>query len=1069
MKDEVPEMGSHTGNPQTALGKTITGAMVALALAFPAGAGDCVWKGDAGGNGAMSVPGNWEGGVAPVTGDAIVIPGGDAERTITNDLDESVELDSVRILDANRGKVTFAGEKTMTLTGATAWVCTNAIEVAFPLILKPTGTTITLFACCSAKAGEVAFRGAVTLIGDSKVFNTQIGNNRDGFCGGKVHYYGPVTTSKLSDIKNVCPSYGIATHLHDKVVTRTLCDTGYEQGYWCLHSTENDYDEISVAWGQWVIAQGANVFAAGAPLSFQKTGGVSANNGSYDLNGFDQTANRIISYADGAAGAIPPGNITSTKEATLTLRGTESARTVAAVNGKVSVVWNPTNDTYVQTFAKRASATTGSLTVKRGTVAIAEDATFLNLTGLVIEDGATLSIAEGTANPFGTDKVAFEVRGTGKIVVPDGMELKFRKITVSGVPQAANRSFTREAGWIEGEGTVVASETDLAAGKTYWAAPVSGVWTNETKWTTGVPDAETEAIISASDADYEVLFNTAATVGATTVGNAAGTATLLVTNAADGTAASLALADGKSLTIDAGGRLELGGTSAIAGTVSDANNSTIVSVNRGGTVRTTGGTVTVTLTANADRAINMQGGVAEFIDTKVVYKANINSETAEYIRRYFGSGTMRFDGEAELIYDSGADMRHTQYVYIQPNNNGEEARVEFCGNSARTLAPGGTANYYMIYVGGGKTGRSTLLFDTGTTKTMQDIGNQVNIGYCSGIGELIVRRGQVSAGAYTLGIGTPGSDKVNTELHLSTGIVEVCEGASLTYSGAAGRNLKEQASYSSSAASAPGLMVGHGIASQNLGAYYRGELRVLGGTLKNNYGSFFVGSGPRGDGEVIQTGGTFESQNVSGDTATTNEVAIGVFGGTGVFRMSGGDFKTRKNVYVGGATCDDLHREITNVVVFAHQFHDAKGRVSVSGGTFQTEQSIVLGRDGTGVLELSSTGVVKAAAIVVSNTVGQAASHVRFTSDAEGRFGSIDPATRLSFEDGSKIVIDATDFPADAKRQTLLALENDIAGFDYIKDHVELVNAPQGATADWSEDGRRLRFGCRKGLSIIVR
>ena len=515
--------------------KLLVGALLIVFVVIPLKAGVCTWKGDVDGNGAMSISTNWKDGVAPVTGDTIVIPGSDYPRAITNDLDESIELDSVQILDANRGKVTFAGDNAMTLTGAMALVCTNAIDISFPLVLKPTGSTITLYACCSSP-GEVVFRGAVTMIGDYKTFKTQIGNNKEGLCGGKVHYYGPVTTSKLSDIKNVSPSYGIETHLHGKVVTRTLYDNGYEQGYWQLHSTENDYDEISVAWGQRVFVHDVNVFAAGAPISFQKnSGGVSANNGYYDLNGFDQTANRIISYADGSAGNVPPGIIMSTKAATLTLRGTDSARTVAAINGAVTVVWDPMEDSLVQEFAKRVSATTGDLIVKRGKIRVSEAATFANvgnvrvsagagfeldvtsanafagLRDLELGEGATFLVGASAVTPFGAGQVQAVLAKDAKISVAAEQTVKFSRVAVDG-QTILDGTYTRDgasgtklAKWVAGDGAVVVDASSLTG--YVWKSAVSGAWEDERNWAGGmVPSAATtdEVCIDAVGGDYTV-------------------------------------------------------------------------------------------------------------------------------------------------------------------------------------------------------------------------------------------------------------------------------------------------------------------------------------------------------------------------------------------------------------------------------------------------------------------------------------------------------------------------------------------------------------------------------------
>ena len=113
--------------------------------------------------------------------------------------------------------------------------------------------------------------------------------------------------------------------------------------------------------------------------------------------------------------------------------------------------------------------------------------------------------------------------------------------------------------------------------------------------------------------------------------------------------------------------------------------------------------------------------------------------------------------------------------------------------------------------------------------------------------------------------------------------------------------------------------------------------------------------------------------------------------------------------------------------------------------------------------------MVTAVSIVVSNTVGQAASCVKFVSDAQGRFGPIAPSTKLVFADGSKIVIDASALPEGKSRATMFALDGDIEGLDYIREHVELVNPPKGAVLVWSAGGRSLGFHVPRGTLISFR
>ena len=1035
--------------------KLLAGVLSVAFAVLQLNAGVCTWKGDASGNGAMSVPGNWEGSAAPVTGDTIVIPGSDNPRTITNDLDESVELDSVQIAGVQRGKVTFAGEKTMTLTGATCWASTNALEVLFPIILKPTAAKVTLLASSADKnKDEVFFRRAVTLVGDGKILVVKNGAcTTDNNPSGVVHFYGPVTTSKKSDVQACCPSWSVELHFHDKLVTRLLYDDGWSQGRTYLHSAANDYDEVNVSWTRQVVAKAANVFAAGAPLRFTQTGGITANDGVYELSGFDQTANRLVSHSDGEVGNTPPGKVQTSNPATLTLRGTESARTVAAINGKTSVVWDPPDGTSVQTFAKRESLTSGSLTVRRGTVEIAEDATFPNLTGLVIENGAMLSIAEGTANPFGDGKVALEILGTGKIVVPDGMELKLKKIFVSGVPQAASRSFTSAAGWIEGAGTVVASETDLAEGYTYWAAPVSGSWTNDVKWTGGVPTESSFNSIVASGADYTVKVDgdelTAAGLGDEgrisltnlTVRNLdGGTATLLVTNGAEMTLVSRTPnAAAAPLHLEGGSRLNIvdakvilrdhGGTSGEYTGVSPLQNA-------GGTVevRGTGELVCYGREGTAAGASGNQDGYYSF-----------------------GTGHYVFRDNAKLHFmnaaTTGCGWQSVLYPSFKPSASGD-LKMEFLDNSCYLQDSG--ISYWKGELGAN--GRHVeLIFDT-AYPNKQSFWSYSFIGCANGLSEMKLKRGTYAFGDYLTMIGSLGTsdDASSASVMFTTGRVEIASGVALS---ATGWNVKRS------------MTLGHALSSTLARgqALAYGEI-VTAGTYTQNRGSFYVGAGACGEGVVRQTGGSFKPMHDTDSDNNPGAVAIGIFGGKGLYEIADGEFKTYRNVFAGGATANDLSwTAVHKNAATLETWHAAQGEIRVKGGTFTSSKDIILGADGTGCLTPSGTGVGTAVSIVISNTVGQTASSLRFASDAKGLFGTIDPSTKLVFAEGSKLVIDATDLPADAKRQTLLALDNDIGGFDYIKDHVELVNAPPSATADWSEDGRRLRFGCRRGTAIILR
>lgn len=675
--------------------------------------------------------------------------------------------------------------------------------------------------------------------------------------------------------------------------------------------------------------------------------------------------------------------------------------------------------------------------------------TFSSDTTVYVYDGVVLTIGDLTNE--GHD-VSFVIAGSTAEVRAERVAASAgSSFMLNGCPAR----FDSDGKLVYGEGIV----------DTVWKMSADGLWTESGNWINGVPTTERATKIIAPGGDYTVKLDGAAEISDLTLANAFGMATLLVTNASLTVAA-----DGRTV-VERGGCLAMGGTASFAG--SESSKGAPLVIKNGGEVRTTGGTLTLGVSASPTRALDMQGGHCELTDSRLVYAVDLDVTKASTVKNTFGSGTLRLNGNSKLVFDSSADQsggtvfQHTRHRTLQPNAAGEEARLEFAGTSGTEAVNGSNATLWQMVVGG-EYGLASLVYDAGWTGS-ETLGTQTFIGYQKGVGELVVRGGVVKVGACTFGIGTPGSDTTDDTVCQVTGVVEVCAGASVEYSGRGGANLATQKSYyggTSSYNRAPGLMIGHGIASTRTDATFRGEVK-LAGTLKNTYASCFIGSGPCGDGEVVQTSGLFSTQDTS-DSLLTNEVAIGIFGGKGAYRMSAGDFKTRKNVFVGGASCDDIHRDLANRA-HLEQYHDARGLVEVSGGTFKTTSGIVLGKDGTGVLALSSTGIVQAASITVVCTDGQPPSKLTFTCDEEGRFGQIDRATRLSFGPGAKIVVDAERCPDDGRIRKVFSLDNDIDGFANIQNAIELVNAPADCRLTWSADGRTLRYGVPKGLVLIVR
>ena len=297
-----------------------------------------------------------------------------------------------------------------------------------------------------------------------------------------------------------------------------------------------------------------------------------------------------------------------------------------------------------------------------------------------------------------------------------------------------------------------------------------------------------------------------------------------------------------------------------------------------------------------------------------------------------------------------------------------------------------------------------------------------------------------------------------------TGRVEVAQGAALTVNG--GFPLNNKCFY--------GVAVGN--AAMYTGArgtaFVHGELRVA-GTFTQKRSNFLVAEGPNADGDVFHDGGrvSIVDNPALENAETRGEVVIGAFGGHGRYTLTAGAFTTGHNVYLGGATTNDLFRWHANGDVL-QQYHDARGVLAVSGGSFTTAKNLILGRDGTGVVALSGTGVVAAASLVVSNTVGQAASEIRFTVDAARRCGTIDSATRLVFLPGARVVVDVA---AEAAKKTprrvpVWAFDTAPEGLENVTFDLigaEGIRAPNGLAL--SDDGRTLAWNVAHGTVLFFR
>ena len=573
-----------------------------------------------------------------------------------------------------------------------------------------------------------------------------------------------------------------------------------------------------------------------------------------------------------------------------------------------------------------------------------------------------------------------------------------------------------------------------------WKKAVDGDWMTAANWFNGLPGMDHPTLIDAYGSDYAVTLSENVQVGSLTLQNeSGGTATLLVTNDATLTISG-ETANGAILNVKPHGRLEIAEAEVRLEDRGKSSSATGISYNSplglsGGevVVKGTGALRTITIPST----MRTDGG-------------NVNS----YFR--FGTGTVRFEDDSsfECVAGEGDASKMAVYLYLQ-GAAGATSRVTFADRSRMNMLK--TPHRFNMVPNRGHT---ILEFDSENSK-LSGLWNGLSVGAeSSGLSELIIRRGTVATSTYDKHfIATPGADydaNLWTSAMFTTGRVVIAEGAQLsTY-------CREPATKSFG-----GVVFGHGTTLNKARgeSYLYGEMEVA-GTYTQERGVFLLGAGPCAAGEVRQTGGSVTpGTSVQTDSRYMIEVAFGVFGGDGRYLMSDGVFKTVGGVYVGGATTNDLNHWHMNGD-FLQQYHDAKGLLRVAGGTFEAVQDVVVGCDGTGAIELSGTGVIKAPTVTISNTVGQAASSLAFRADANGRFGAFDAATKLVFAEGSQLLVDAVTYP---KGRLLLAQDEPVEGFDYIREHTVLVNGAEDAELVWSDDGKSLRYRVPRGTMLLLR
>ena len=808
--------------------------------------------------------------------------------------------------------------------------------------------------------------------------------------------------------------------------------------YVYVDCANNLFSDLGQFCGTWFWIRKANAFCEEQMITFGEGYKADADNGSclYQFNGYNQTADRIVSappysYGDSEKWA-DTDLIKSSIAATLTLKGSADAITYAKLCDHLSIVWDPKGD-YVQSCRDRVHTMDGSITVNGGTFRMEGTSTFAKVPTITVKDGATFEasvtstgalaglttlnlegagafkVTGSAADLFTSGTVAVKASKSSRFELPEGTTLSVRSIFVDGaLPIVAGTYDASTCMLISGGGALVVAETASDGGDaTIWTGAQGTAWENAANWTDGLPSATVRGIVSDGTVNQPILTDgtAAGTIGNVVFSRIAGTAvTVDVKTAADfsggdfkiGSGATVKVASNGTFTwnaasrgvnyqtetssIDADGALESAGTIdlnmtgqlAVRGllslsgghmTVENNNGYAQLMVKNGGRLEASGNAVVdVKQTGGLDAE---EGGSIAFSDDAVlnmpIYWQGIE----------LGSADLTFSGCSQFVNPANA------IIYFCPKAAGESFRLVF-RDSARADLP-------SVEMRGRESG-SLVEIDYGSDATNK-VSNLI-VGANYGTARLWQR-----CGALTLG----------SRLRISGGFIyggydtsadsQVCvTGGQLIIGG------------SSDYTSFSGLHIGDGSIADPKARKGSACLSISGGEVSQPNGPILVGSGCI-PGRVVQTGGSFHN-----DSTYNNEsrpVIIGYEGGSGEWIMSNGVFTTTLNVYVGGASSEDIIQTTWMTEAGYGTHHDAEGSLTVWSAdasapcSFQTSRSLIFGQDGTGTLAMGPAGEISAGDVVFAN--GSAS----FVFGEQG-VGSVTASRTLTVTDGTRLNIDAT-------------------------------------------------------------
>ncbi len=398
-------------------------------------------------NGNWSVAANWAEGAVPADGEAVTINNPTAGATFNVDVG-SVKISSLTF--ASGGKQCYVVGGTLNISAQAAVVANHSMTISNSLVLSHSAPKLR-----AATSGRSYYCGDITL--------THATGDLYSFGKGGSTFYGTVTVPR--DFRpggGANWQSGSHHYFYGPLKCRHVLNaSSYDDTTYHYESTSNSWTYFET--GYYVRNAVATAGALPRTAVLRAFGSDNYSGGTCSLGGTDQTIDRL----SGTTKLLTVNGGSSPM--TLTLLATASDTSKAVLNGSLSLVYAPTDSSYVQTVNGGACSMNGSLTVSNGTFRVTGTSSLAKVKRIVVSDGARFELLTETANalagvtnivlgagshfaitnattPFVDNAVSLEMTATSSFDLPDDADYLFAAAKVDGTPL--------DGGTYTGDGTV---------------------------------------------------------------------------------------------------------------------------------------------------------------------------------------------------------------------------------------------------------------------------------------------------------------------------------------------------------------------------------------------------------------------------------------------------------------------------------------------------------------------------------------------------------------------------------------------------------------------------------------